>query len=92
MPMTGAQRVKKHRQRQKERIAELEREVADLKNQQAVSNGAAAPTANDDGRKVYLKDVVALAIGLDLTYTELTERALAMAAELEEREGRTTLH
>ena len=32
MTMTGAERVAKHRQRQKERIAELEREVAELKD------------------------------------------------------------
>ena len=33
MPMTGAQRVEKHRQGQKTRIAELEREVAALRDQ-----------------------------------------------------------
>ena len=38
MPMTGAERVAKHRQRQVDRIAQLERELADLKNQQPVSN------------------------------------------------------
>ena len=31
MPMTGAERVAKHRQRQVDRIVQLEREIADLK-------------------------------------------------------------
>ena len=63
MPMTGAERVANHRQRQVDRIAELEREVADLKNQQTVSN-AAAPTVNDYGHKVYSVDAVARVAGV----------------------------
>ena len=122
MPMTGAQRVEKHRQRQKARIAELEAQVADLQREQLaeymVRTAIAGPAdqeiaalkvaldqatdkrieaeyelaelkaVGNDG--VYSREVAALAVGLDLTYTELMERALAMAAELEERDGRAS--
>ena len=64
MAMTGAERVQKHRIKQRERIAELEREVADLKNQQTVSNVDSAPTVDDSGHKVYSVDAVARATGL----------------------------
>ena len=61
MPMTGAQRVEKHRQRQKDRIAELEREVAELKT---VSNVDSAPIVDDYGHKVYSIDAVARVAGV----------------------------
>ena len=61
MPMTGAERVEKHRQGQKTRIAELEREVAELK---AVSNVDSTPTLDGRGDKVYSVDVVARVAGV----------------------------
>ena len=61
MPMTGAERVATHRQRQVDRIAELERELAELKT---VSNVDPTPTIDDFGNKVYSVDVVARVAGV----------------------------
>ena len=66
MPMTGAERVAKHRQLQVDRIAQLEREVADLKSRQPVSN----VVIDEGGHKRFPVETVARVLGV----TEATVR------------------
>ena len=70
MPMTGAERVANHRQRQVDRIAELESEIADLKNQHPVSNVVIDPS----GHKLF-------SVGQVASVTGVTEATVLRAVE-----------
>ncbi len=80
MPMTGAERVAKHRQRQVDRIAQLERELADLKHQQPVSN----VEIDAEGHKRFSAETVARVLGVtEATVLRAAEDGLLSAKEIE---------
>ena len=80
MPMTGAERVAKHRQRQVDRIAQLERELADLKNQHPVSNDV----IDEQGLKRFSAETVARVLGVtEATVLSAVEDGLLSAKDIE---------